>query len=104
VCATAFNSSHGNGFGINGVDAGHTFCCDFAAILELPGWASIVSTDCLIFTIMQLGFRSGKGPSVLAVAPGLAGVDLRSGGVREENNLFTRGAAIESGTSGGDSF
>jgi hypothetical protein len=40
---------------------------------------------------MQLGFRSGKGPSELAVPPGLAGVDLRSGGMREENNLFTRG-------------
>ena len=48
-------------------------------------------SDHFVFSIVKFRLRRFERPTELAVRRGLAGVDLRSSRVREQNNFFARG-------------
>ena len=66
------------------------FSDDLAAISQLPGRPGGVVSDYFIFPVMQLGVGSLEYPIELAIRASLAGIDLRPGRVRVEDNFFAR--------------
>ena len=75
-----------NGIGIERVDVRCGFAGDFAAIFQLPGGTGEMLSDHFIFAVVQVGVGSLERPSEFAVRRGLAGIDLRAGGVRVDDN------------------
>ena len=63
------------------------FARDLAAVFEFPRRASEMTSDNLAFFIFQLCRGRCEGPSELTVRAALAGIDLRSGSMREQDKF-----------------
>src|SRR5580698_1538681 len=83
---------------------GRSFPRDLTAIFQFPRRPGRMLANDLVFSIMQLRVGRLECPAELAVRRGLAGIDLRSRRMRQQNNFLARGSLIASGTSGGSSF
>lgn len=91
VVAYDVDQEPGDGSGIERVDVGGGLAGNFAAVFQLPGGPGGVLADDFVFAIFEFGVGRFEGPGKLAVGAGLAGVDLRSGGVREQGNFLAGG-------------
>ena len=78
----------GNGIGIGGFDMGDGFAGDFAAIGQLPTGSGKMGADDFALIIFQLRVGRFERPREVAVDGRLAGVDLRSSGVGDQNDML----------------
>lgn len=85
-----------NGVRVEGVDVRRGFAADFAAVLQFPCGqlrcrVGEVLSDDFVFAIVQFCVGPFERPIELAVGVGLAGVNLRSLGMDEQNGLQSAG-------------
>jgi hypothetical protein len=76
---------------IEGVDMSDGLAGDFTAIFKLPCRSRRVLADYFVIAVAQFRLRCLERPGDLAVRAGLTGVDLRSLGMREQDNFLACG-------------
>jgi len=79
-----------NGVSIQGIHVGYCFARDLAAVFQFPCRTGEMASDNLTLSVCQLCIGRLERPGELSVRAGLAGIDLRSRGMRGEDNFFGR--------------
>src|ERR1700726_3930282 len=82
----------GYGFHVRRIRVRGRLADDLAAVLVFPGGAGGVMADHRALVIMEIRIRGLERPQRLAIGARAAGVDLPPGGMRPEDELFTRGS------------
>jgi len=73
---------------IVGVDVRRRFSSDLASVVQLPRRAGEMASDNFAVAIFQFGIGRLEHPSKFSIGAKPAGVNLRSGGMRHQNDLF----------------